>query len=98
MSKLRNVLEDPLGQEVCLKDVLEAFIGCSKRMSALEYKNSAWALREAKKALREAEKVMLEFKRRIKVDITEEVIEALSKIDKRVVPDNFKKNEEYFGD
>jgi hypothetical protein len=98
MSKLRNVLEDDMGEDVCLKDVINAFVGLSKRMSALEYNNTAHTLREAKVEFRAAERIMLEFKVRLKGPITEEVILYNSKIDKRVVPDNFKKNKEWFGD
>ena len=98
MSKLRNVLEDDWNEDVCLNDVIKAFVGTSKRMSALEYKNSAWALREAKKEFREAERVMLKFKARLKGEITEEVVKALSKIDKRIDPNNPKKNTQFVGD
>ena len=98
MSKLRNVLEDDFNNDVCLDDVIKAFVGLTKRRAELEHKNTPYALTEAKKGLRAAEKVFLEFKARIKGPITEEVITYNSKIDKRVVPDNFKKNKEWFGD
>ncbi len=84
MSKLRNVLTDDLNEDVCLDDVIKALVSTSKRMSALEHKSSAYALREAKRGFREAERKFLEFKKRLNGPITEEIIKIHSKIDKPV--------------
>lgn len=82
--KLRNVLKDIRGEEVCLEDVIMAFAGCSAKFSALEYKNTKHSFKEARKAFNEAKKIMQDFEVRFKGPIREDIILALSKIDKRV--------------
>lgn len=96
--RLRYVLSDPRKEKVCLEDVITAFVSCSDKMSKLEYKNSAHALRESKRVYKEARKVLVEFHERLYNEITEEVIEAKSKIDKRVDPKDPDTRKKYFGD
>ncbi len=96
--KLRNVLNDPRGEEVCLDTVIKAFAAISDQLRHLEYKNSAHSLREAKKAFRAAKKILVDFEERLKVEITEDIVKALSKVDKRVNPKDAESIREYFGE
>ena len=95
--RIRYVLDDPRGESVCLNDVIKAFVRASDKLRFLEYKNSAHSLREGKKALRTAKKVLIEFELRLKDEITEDVTKALSRIDKRIDPNNPKKNTQFLG-
>lgn len=86
--RIRYVLDDPRGEKVCLNDVIKQFARTSEKMRFLEYKNSAHALREAKKVLREAKRIFAMFEERIKNEITEDIAKELSKEDNRVDPNN----------
>jgi hypothetical protein len=94
--RLRYVLSDPHGEVVCLDDVIKAFVRSADKLKNLEYKNSAHALKEGKKALKKALLVSESFHARLKNEITQEVVAAKAKVDKRVDPNN--PNPEWFGD
>jgi len=95
--RLRYVLDDPREEAVCLNDVIKAFVSTAEKLRFLEYKNSAHSLREGKKALRAAKKILVQFEERLKNEITEDVTKELSKIDKRIDPNNPRKNNEFLG-
>ena len=86
--RLRYILNDPTNEKVCLDDVVMVLANTAEKLRHVEYKNSAHSLREAKKAFRIAKNLMTEFEVRLKGEITEEVVKAYSKIDKRDDPNN----------
>lgn len=96
--RLRYLLDDPRGESICLHDVIKAYAASSEKLSKLEYKNTAHALREAKKAVRAAREVANEFYARLKDEVTEDVTLHLSKVDKRIDKKNPEKNKEFLGD
>jgi hypothetical protein len=96
--RIRYLLDDPYNEKVCLNDVIMAFASTSEMLSKLEYKNTAHALREAKKAVKKAKLKMIEFELRLRNEVTEEVTKELSKIDKRVDPKNPENNKQFFGE
>lgn len=86
--KKRNLLSDPVKEELCLDDLVHALIGCSKSLAILEHKNTGPALSRSKKDLIEFKKKFIEFETRIKKQITYEVKEEISKKDKSIIYGN----------
>jgi hypothetical protein len=84
--KIRNILEDPFEEDVCLNDVVMAFVGLSDYMSRLEYENKVHYYKEASKELTKAKKKFQEFEHRFRNEIRVDVIEKISRYDKRVDP------------
>ncbi|MHA1166317.1 MAG: hypothetical protein ACTSRU_00735 [Candidatus Hodarchaeales archaeon] len=82
--KIRNVLKDIYEEEICLEDVIMAFVACSKKMAPLEYKNSKNSFDEARKAFNKAKRTMQDFEARFKGPIKEDIILAISKVDPRI--------------
>ncbi len=84
--RIRYVLNDPRGEVVCLNDVVMAFANTSEKFRHLEYKDSVHSFREARKAFNLAKKKMKEFEERMQNEIKEDIMKAVSKVDKRVDP------------
>lgn len=93
--KIRNLLSDPVKQEICLDDLVHKLIGCGIQLSNLETKNTGDALKASKKALAEFQKDFTEFQLRIRTTVTNEVMETISKRDKSVKIGNPEKLLEY---
>jgi hypothetical protein len=77
--KLRNLVSDPIQEEVCLKDLIFKLTDCSRSVSILEHKNTKTALDNVKRELTEFEKLFIQFKQRIRGKVTYEVMDAVSK-------------------
>ncbi len=90
--KLRNVLSDPMEEDLCLEDVIMELAACSEKFRFLEYRNKPHSYKEALKAFNKAKKKFKEFETRFKGEIKESIFIAYSRIDKRVDP---KKPEEF---
>jgi predicted double-glycine peptidase len=89
--KIRNLLIDHSGQEVCLKDLIHKLTDCGIELAKLEYKNTSPALKNSKRELAEFEKMFTEFKLRIRNKVTQEVIASVSNRDKAIIYGNPKK-------
>ena len=96
--RLRYILNDPSRNKVCLDDIVKVLANTSEKLRHLEYKNSAHSLREAKKAFRVAKNLIVDFEVRLKGEITEEIVKAISKVDKRVDPNNEEQIKAFFGE
>lgn len=94
--KLRNVLNDPMDDDLCLDKVVMAFAGISEKFRHIEYKNSIHSYREASKALNKAKRVLKEFETRFRNEIKESIINELSRVDKRIDSKNIENNDQYF--
>ena len=92
--KIRNVLDDPRGEDLCLNDVIMALASSSEQFRHLEYKNSAHSYREASKAWNAAKKKFKDFEVRLRGEIKESIVKEISRIDKRVDPKG--NNDEFF--
>lgn len=77
--KLRNLLSDPVKQDVCLDDLIFKLTNCSKAIAVLEHKNTKTALDSAKKQMNEFKRLYIEFENRIRGRVTVEVLDAVSK-------------------
>jgi len=76
--KIRNVLNDPYEEDVCLDDVIKALVGSGKGLAPLEYKNTKHALKTGKRAFKEAKMVFLAFEKRLKEEIGADIIAIYS--------------------
>ncbi|MFN5417674.1 MAG: hypothetical protein ACK5B9_11505 [Flavobacteriia bacterium] len=83
--KIRNLLVDHSGEEVCLTNLIHKLSDCGIELAKLEYRNTATALKNSKRELAEFEKLFVEFKLRIRNKITQEVMENVSARDKSIV-------------
>lgn len=84
--KIRNILEDPNGEEICLNDVIIKIAGLSDYFSRLEHEDSVHYYKEASKAFTSAKKTFQDFEHRFRNEIREDIIERKSKYDKRIDP------------
>jgi N-acetylmuramic acid 6-phosphate (MurNAc-6-P) etherase len=81
-TKLRTLFQDIEEQEICLKDVIDAYIDASDQVLNLEYKNSKHALTQVKIALNKCARIHKEFYKRIRLEVEPEVLAYASKRDK----------------
>jgi len=96
--KIRNILNDTRKEEVCLDDVVMAFANSSSKLKQLEYNNSFHSYREASKAFNEAKRVMVDFEARLRGEVKESIVLAVSKVDPRVKYSHPNSFEPFLGD
>lgn len=94
MSKIRNILEDPHEEDLCLNDVIKELVSLSKPLSKLEHDSTMHLYREASKAMTKAKKKFQDFEKRFRGEIRDEVMKEISTFDKRVDP---KKPDSFLG-
>jgi hypothetical protein len=73
-SKIRLLLNDPLGDNLCLKDIIDQAIKLNVPLSKLEYENSRAAIDEAKRLSKNLRRMAIDFEKRLKDDIFKEII------------------------
>lgn len=74
-NKVRNLLEDPTKDKICLNDLIMELAAMSGDVATLEYSvSNKKALNRLKKALIEFEKNVIAYKRRIKDEVTPEIV------------------------
>lgn len=78
MDKERNLLEDPERQDVCLNDLIMDLAAMTQDVATLEFSVSNMkALRKHKKDFREFMEKALMYKRRLKDEVTPEIVAFL---------------------
>lgn len=78
MNKERNLLEDPEKHDVCLNDLIMDLAAMTQDAATLEYSASNMkALRKHKKDVRDFEKTFLAYKKRLKDEVTPEIVAFL---------------------
>ncbi len=76
--KERNLLEDTEKQDVCLNDLIMNLASMTQDVAVLEYSVSSMkVLQKHKKEVREFEKKLVEYKRRLKDEVTPEIVAYL---------------------
>jgi len=73
-SKIRLLLNDPMGDNLCLKDIIDQAIKLNVPLSKLEYENNRAAIDEAKRLTKELRRMAINFEKRIKDDVFREII------------------------
>lgn len=73
--KLRSLLNDPTGEEVCAQDLMDACVNMSMPLAKLEVENNKTALVDAKRALRKLKRMVVEMENRVKTTVAHEIAE-----------------------
>ena len=73
-SKIRLLLNDPMGDNLCLKDIIDQAIKLNVPLSKLEYENNRAAIDEAKRLSKHLRRMAIDFEKRLKDDIFKEII------------------------
>lgn len=76
--KERNLLEDPERQDICLNDLIMDLAAMTQDVATLEYSvSSKKILNKHKREVREFEKKLVLYKRRLKDEVTPEIVAFL---------------------
>ena len=82
--KERNLLEDTEKQDICLNDLIMDLASMTGDAARLEYSvSNNKALTKHKKDLREFEQKLLKYKKRLKEEVTPEIIAYIDGLPKR---------------
>jgi hypothetical protein len=73
-NKIRILLNDPMGDTLCLKDIIDQAIKMNVPLSKLEYENNRAAIDDAKKMAKRLRNLAVNFEKRLKEDVFKEII------------------------
>lgn len=77
--KIRNLFDDPMKEDICYTDVINAFVEGIDYIQKLECNNSMHSLKKARSVINIAKIKLREFEARIKDEVVPEITEADNK-------------------